>query len=255
MNDKGSYEYPAWCQMETALDSYEQDRAAYLEREADALGPDGRQQLSRFNEGADALVEGVQSLTGVDGIARLAELAGADAFQQGKPFELLDEHVCIKFGWEAMGMLSSARTSFLDLLLLLKDRRPCDRAKAFLQRVARCYLFGFDAECVVMCRAVLDREFAETVVDDDQVSEWWKWYATTDEGRKYKGKRPPYGQFWAKIQAAWYAKMIGDEDRDAADAVRKRGNDAVHKRPDSGEAMKVVRQTVQVLDALDSARP
>jgi len=249
MNDKGSYEYPAWCQMETALDSYEQDRAAYLEREASKLGPNGRQQLSKFIEGADSLVEGVQSLAGVDGIACMARLIGSGDFQEAKPFELLDEHVCIKFGLEAMGMLSSARARFLDLLLLLKDRQPCNRARAFLQRVARCYLFGFDAECVVMCRAVLECEFCQTVIDDDQVSDWWEWYATTTEGRKYKG-RPPYGQFWAKIQAAWHAKMIGDEDRDAADAVRRRGNDAVHKRPDNGEALEVVRQTVQVLDAL-----
>ncbi|MGF1633057.1 MAG: DUF4145 domain-containing protein [Phycisphaerae bacterium] len=240
--------------METALDFYEQDRAAYLEREADALGPDGRQQLSRFNESADALMKGVQSLTGVDGIACLAELAGADAFQQGKPFKLLDENVCVKFGWEAMGMLSSARSRFLDLLQLLKDRRPGDRAKAFLQRVARCYLFGFDAECVVMCRAVLDREFAESVTDDDQVSAWWKSYETTMEGRKYKGRRPPYGQFWARIEAAQHADMISAEDRDAADAVRKRGNDAVHDRPATGQALEVVRQTVQVLDALERGR-
>ena len=48
--------------------------------------------------------------------------------------------------------------------------------------------------------------------------------------------------------------MISEADREAADAVRKRGNDAVHKRPDTGEALEVVRQTVQVLDALERTR-
>lgn len=254
MSDKGSYKYPAWCLMETELDSYEQARTAYWEREAGRLDPGGKEQLDRFNEAADSLVEGVQDLAGVDGISCLAELAGLGGFQQGKTFELLDEHICIKFGWEAMEMLSIARARFRDMILLLKDRQPCDRAKAFLQRVARCYLFGFDAECVVMCRAVLDREFDETVVDDDQVSDWWKWYATTSEGKRYKGKKPPYGQLWAKIHAAGYARMISDADRKAADAVRKRGNDAVHKRPDIGESLEVVRQTVQVLDALEKTR-
>ena len=98
---------------------------------------------------------------------------------------------------------------------------------------------------------MLDREFDEAVVDDDQVSEWWKWYATTPEGEKYRGKKPPYGQLWAKIHAASYAGMISNADREAADAVRRRGNDAVHKWPDTGEAIEAVRQTVQVLDALE----
>lgn len=257
MSDKGNYEYPAWCQMETALDSYEQARAEYLEREARALGQAGGEQLSRFNKAADAMVEGVQNLAGADGIASLVELATSGEFREGKPFKLLDEHVCIRFGWEAMGMLSTARERFLDLLQLLKDRQPCGGARAFLQRVARCYLFGFDAECVVMCRAVLDREFGAAIVADDQLSNWWNWYATTPEGVEYikrKGNSPPYRELWAKIHAACYAGMISETDRDAATAVRKRGNDAVHKRPDTGEAMEMVRQTVQVLDGLEKGR-
>ena len=245
MSDKGNYEYPAWCQMETALDSYEQDRAAYLEREADELGQDGKERLGRFTKAADSLVEGVQELAGVDAMSTLAELVESGDFQQGKPCELLDEHVCIRFGWEAMEMLSTARDRFVDLLLLLKDRQPCGSAtKSFLQRVARCYLFRFDAECVVMCRAVLDRE----------LSDWWKSYATTAEGTKYRGKRPADGQLCAKIYAAYDARMINEAERDAANAVRERGNAAVHERPDSGEAMEVVRQTVQVLDALEKNR-
>jgi len=250
MSAKGSYEYPAWCQMETSLDCYQQDRQAYLDREASKLGPDGKQQLGRFNEAADSLVKGVQNLAGLNGVACPTELVKSGDFQREKPFELLDEHVCITFGWEALTILSDARERFLHLLLLLKDRQPCDRAMAFLQRVARCYLFGFDNECVVMCRAVLDQEFGEQIIDDDQVSEWWKWYATTPEGGKYRGKKPPYGSLWARIPAAKHAGIIEEGDRDAADAVRNRGNDAVHKKPDTGEALETVRQTVQVLDAL-----
>lgn len=236
--------------METALDEHEQDRQAHLIAQAKKLGPEGESQLERFNKSADSLVEGVQDLVGVDGIECLMQLAQAADFQQGKFFELLEEHVCITFGWEAMGMLDSARERFVNLLMLLRNRQPSTRAKDFLQRVARCYLFGFDAECVVMCRAVLDREFDDKIIDDDQVSEWWEFYKTTPEGEKYKGKRPPYGKLWAKIQAAEYAGMIKETDRKAANEVRNRGNDAVHKKPDEGDAMETVRQTLQVLDAL-----
>lgn len=248
-----SYEYPAWCQMETALDSYEQDRAAYLKREAHRLGHEGQARLDRFTKVADSLVKGVQELAGMECDTAFAELIESKRFLRGKPFELLAEHVCITFGWEALEMLGTAQERFFDLFSLLQDRRPCGFARAFLQRVARCYLFGFDAECVVMCRSVLDREFGEVIVDDDQVSDWWRWYATTAEA-KYRGRRPPYGQLWAKIHAACHAGMISEADRDAADAVRIRGNEAVHRRPDSGNAIEVVRHTVQVLDALEKNR-
>jgi hypothetical protein len=248
MGNKGNYEYPAWCQMETALDSYEQDRAAYLERKADGLGPTGRERLERFNKAADSLLKGVQNLAGVDGIACLQDLAEASNFQKDKPFELLDEHVCITFGWEVMGMLSFARSRFLELLLLLKDRRPCDRAKAFLQRVARCYLFGFDAECVVMCRAVLDREF-EAEVPGDDVEDWWAWYKTTQEGQKDKRKNAQHN-LWGRIRTALFKQRLADNEFDAADTVRERANRAVHRRPDSGEALEAVKQTIQALDGL-----
>ena len=56
MSVKGNYEYPAWCQMETALDSYQQDRTEYLEREASELGPGGKEQLERFSNAADSNV-------------------------------------------------------------------------------------------------------------------------------------------------------------------------------------------------------
>jgi len=248
MNDKGSYKYPAWCQMENTLDLYEQDRTAYLKREARRLGPSGEEQLCGFNQAAEMLVQGVQDLAGVDGIACLAELARSGDFERGKPYELLDEHICIRFGWEAMGMLSSVRARFVDLLLLLKDRQPCDRARSFLQRVARCYLFGFDAECVVMCRAVLDREF-EAEIPGDDVESWWAWYKTTSRGEKHRRKNAQHN-LWGRIHTARFTQRLTEEEFDAADAVRDCGNGAVHKRPVSGEVLETVQQTVQALDAL-----
>src|SRR6267142_2420030 len=126
---KGNYEYPAWCQMETALDSYAQDRQAYLDNEASNLGPEGQRKLIKFNEAADSLAEGVQELTSVDGLDSLVELATSADFQRKKWMELLDEHICIAFGWKAMGFLSTARERFLNLLMLLSHRQPSERAK------------------------------------------------------------------------------------------------------------------------------
>jgi len=230
MSDKGNYKYPAWCQMETALDQYGQDREAWLEREGGQLGPAGAQKLEACNQAAEALVTGVKDLSGTDAMADLKELAEASDFQQGKPFELLNEHFCISLGWEAMDMLSKARSRFLDLLLLLRERALCDEARAFLQRVARCYLFGFDAECVVMCRSVLDLELGNAV--DRQA-----------------GK-----SLCEKIKAAYDVGMISDTECKTAHDVRCQGNKAVHEDPGCDDALTVVRSTVLVLDALKKSR-
>ncbi len=246
IKDKGHYEYPAWCKMETALDEYQQGRTAYLAEQARNLGPQAERQLQQWNEAADALVKGVQDLAGVDVVDCLLTIRTAQQSNPG-PSELLDEHVCITFGWEVMGMLFAARERFWELLDSVKDRRPSPHAKAFLERVGRCYLFGFDAECIVMCRAVLDREFKAEIEDGDVVA-WWK---TTKNGRK--GKSPPLN-LYGRIQAAHYSRRIGKDIKGTADKVRKDGNDAVHKSPSNADALPYIQKTVQVLDALDETK-
>ena len=256
MSDKGAYKYPAWCQMETALDSYQQDREAYLEAEADKLGPQANKQLKQCNQAADALVKGTQELVGVDAVDCLrdivAELQDGVINQQqdallNSPLKLVNEHVCITFGWEAMGMLSTARERFWQLLMLLKDRQPSPHARDFLRRVARCYLFGFDSECVVMCRAVLDRELKAEIQSGDVLA-WWK---TTDKGKR---RKPAPMNLWGRIQTAHHSGRIGQDTRDAADQVRDDGNDAVHGKPSIADPFNCICKTVKVLDMLEQGK-
>ena len=75
-----SYEYPAWGQMETVLDLYEQERQAYLDEEAKRLGPEAEQQWERFQQTADALVEGASELAESDGLVSLANM-----LREGQP--------------------------------------------------------------------------------------------------------------------------------------------------------------------------
>jgi hypothetical protein len=241
----GAYRYPAWCQMEEALDSYEQERNEHLVSESRNLGPEGERRVQQFNSAADTLVKGVQALSGVGVVDCLRDTYTALSPDSplAQPLQLLDEHICIVFGWEAMGMLSTARERFWELLVFVKDRKPSTKAKAFLHRVARCYLFGFDAECVVMCRAVLDREFDAKVSCNDVIT-WWK---TTKKGKK--GKPAPFN-LWGRIRAALHVRRIDKDNRNAADKVRKDGNKAVHQKPSLSNSLDYIRKTVQVLDAL-----
>lgn len=249
MRDKGHYEHPAWCKMEGALEDYTQDRNKYLGEKASVLGPEGEAQLKRLNSAADALVKGVQDLAGVDVVDSLRAVLSTRRLndESPDPLDLLDEHVCVVFGGEVIGMLFAARERFWKLLESVKTRKPSPRAKAFLERVARCYLFGFDGECLVMCRAVLDREF-EARIDDGEVLAWWK---TTKGGRE--GKKPPLN-LYGRIQAAHCSHRFDTDIKDAADLVRNDGNDAVHKWPSNADALPYIQKTVRVLDALDDTK-
>lgn len=240
-----SYKFPAWCQMETALDDYEQGRGADLRAKAKKLGPDGEQRLQQVNQASDALMKGAQELTGVDIVETLRDVSIGE--KNDLPFRgLLDEHVCIKFGWEVMEMLSTARDRFNKLVLVIQaNRNPSTHAKAFLRRVARCYLFGFDSECVVMCRAVLDSEF-KVAIQKSNINKWWK---TTDKGKK--GKCTPEN-LCARIKTASYLERIDADTASKADNVRKDGNDGVHKTPSSAKALDCIWKTVCVIDALAS---
>lgn len=216
-----AYEFPAWCQMETVLDAYQQARAAYLENEAKKLGIEVERQMQQFNNAAETLIKGTQELTGIDGIEVFMGLPNDKEFPSS---DLLDEHICITFGWEAMEMLSTARERFWGLLSVLKENDSLSsKGKAFLRRVARCYLFGFDSECIVMCRAVLDAEFK---------------------------KVSKTGCLCQKIKEAYNSGLINKNTKQAAVKVRKDGNYAIHDKPSDSDPLDCILKTVQILNEL-----
>lgn len=238
--------------MEDALDSYEQDMEVDLQREAAKLGPDGQQQLDRFNKAADALVKNVFELAGTDSLKILIEMGKMTGGLADKRLDLVTEHVCITFGWEVMGMLNTARERFLGLMLRVWDLSPSDRARDFLQRVARCYLFGFDSECIVMCRAVLDQEFSAEIAGDD-VEVWWKWYKSTPNGKKDRREQTPHN-LGGRIDAAEYKGRLNPEECHDAHKVQRDGNVAVHQRPSGADPLDYIVKTLGVLGALERGK-
>jgi len=256
MSDKGHDEYAAWRlmedAMEDALDSYEQGREVDLQREATKLGPDGQQQLDRFNKAADALVKNVFELAGTDSLKILIEMGKMTGGLADKRLDLVTEHVCITFGWEVMGMLNTARERFLGLMLRVWGLWPSDHARNFLQRVARCYLFGFDSECIVMCRAVLDQEFSAEIAGDD-VEDWWVWYKSTPNGKTDRRERAPH-TLGGRIDAAEYKGRLRPEEGCAAHKVKNDGDKAVHQRPSGADPLDYIVKTLSVLAALERGR-
>ena len=248
-DDKGFYEWPVWVQMETAINNYTQDRKEYVEAKIKELGPDAERQWQRLQEMSDTLVKGVGELADIDITECLRELLSPSAFEgrlEGV-VELLVEHVDVTLSWEAMVMLHSGRERFVGLSLHLRPLDPSYRSRAFLKRVSRCYLFGFDAECVVMCRSVLESEFEAVIANNVCVG-----LLGMPDYKERDGQ--PLFQLYERITVAERTGRIDKVTADLAHRVRYAGRDAVHRWPKAKrDALDVVADTIRVLDALAQA--
>jgi hypothetical protein len=197
---------------------------------------------------SEALIKGVGELASMaaipEGQRLMRELLELAAHASPDPsgsmndmLELVNEDVSISLGWEAIHLIDSGVERFWTLLPLTASAEPSWRATAFLERVSRCYLFGFDAECVVMCRSVLDAEFEAQVPREyceDKLGDKEGKYTLSD-----------------MILVAKDRAIISPEIATTAHNIRKLGNDAVHKWPESKkDAADVIRNTLQVLTAL-----
>ena len=112
------------------------------------------------------------------------------------------------------------------------------------KRVARCYVSGFSAECIVMCRALVEAEINAEISYDDCIAKL--------------GLRRPKQPFDLadKIQVASLIGRLSYEGRRAADHVRAAGNQILHRPhqvtpPDDRE---VISEAMQVLADLDRTR-
>lgn len=103
------------------------------------------------------------------------------------------------------------------------------RVTEYLKRLGRCYVAGFFPEVVILCRAVLDTALRDVLGD-------------MESDRLNMADR---------IKAAGRHGLLSPEALSAADAIRHRGNHAVHEEPaDPGITNDTLEKTVLVLSEL-----
>lgn len=246
--DRGSYDFAVVCKMETELDFYQQDRKKYHDKLAATLGGDAKKTWTLIQQTSEALIKGVGELASFSAIPEgqrllrelvtLAAHAGPELSESTLAvLELVNEDVAISLGWEAMHLMRGGEERFWTLLSLTASVEPSWRTAAFLKRVSRCYLFSFDAECVVMCRSVLDAEF-EAQVPREYCED------------KFGCRRGKY-TLEEKILVAEDRAIVSPEIATTAHEIRDLGNKAVHNWPAlKKDAADVIGNTLQVLKAL-----
>ncbi len=157
---------------------------------------------------------------------------------EASPLRPVWERLCIDLAWEAISKGEEAVERIFELYGLICRTKPCPATQKFLAHLGRCYVWGFDSECVILCRAVLDTAFGDVV--SDEVCE------------KHFGKRQPR-QFGVKdrISAAWKAEIIDAGTKKLADAIIERGNKAIHYQPDiTKKVFDTICETLKVLEKI-----
>jgi hypothetical protein len=106
----------------------------------------------------------------------------------------------------------------------------------FLQRVARCFIAGFETECVILCRSAIDVAFRDAVSDE---------LVQQQSQRRYITLR-------LRADAAC-PDIIDTATLQAAVRVIERGNKAVHYEPLlQVNVIDTIRDALHVIDKLGS---
>ena len=126
----------------------------------------------------------------------------------------------------------------LRLLEVVIEAQPSEATLKVLTRVSRCYVFGLDSECVILCRGAIDTAFSNALPD-----------AKMDKLGVQPATRFGY-TLAQRIRTARDAGMIDEDDMGAAERVKDTANTVTHEDPDVTNAFAVVRDALRVIQRL-----
>jgi len=166
------------------------------------------------------------------------------------PVSLICERLCINDAWDVVGSMRDRIERIFQLERLIYEElgtgEPPETSVRFLSLISRNYIYGFDTECVVMCRSAIDTAFKQAVTDEH----------CERAGRK-SGK---HGFHLAdRICAAFHPEnrlLDGRSDLyKSAQEVQERGNKAVHYDPDATkDVLGTIRGALRVINTLSEIK-
>lgn len=164
-----------------------------------------------------------------------------DPQSEDSPLKLVWERFAIHMSWEAIGKIEEGASRIFKLYNLVLRSTPSKSTQQFLGRLSRCYIWGFDPECIILCRAVIDTAFKACV--------------TYEICKDHCGKRDR-GSFSLKerIDAALKEGIIDEDIAKKAGTVRERGNQAVHRQPSITNVWGIICDTVAVLERITQTK-
>lgn len=273
--DKGIYGLDLIINLELQVDAYEQDRQKYWENQSETGNIDSAIDFDRAERFAKAVLMNAERLIPVQEIEgdlsslqfeirkfaeidrQCAKISNLNLQREEKrklleevrkeyqnpeaedsPLRLVWERFMIGISWEAVGKIEEGALRIFQLYRLVLRFAPSISTQMFLSRLGRCYIWGFYPECIILCRAVIDTAFRDTITDE--ICE------------KHLGKTKNYQfKMLDRIQAALKEGIINEDIKKLTDIVRERGNKAVHYQPDiTKDVWGTICDTVAVLERI-----
>lgn len=122
---------------------------------------------------------------------------------------------------------SKARRA-LDFSRMVMNGQPGERTLGYLRRLGRCYISGFDAECVILCRAVVENSLTD---------------AFARRGLPIPEDGGGNSTMKQKLDSAVRFRFLSQHRRKDAWIIWQRGSKAVHEDP---SVTKDIRGTVEL---------
>ncbi len=153
--------------------------------------------------------------------------------------KLVWERLCVKLAEDfAADRLVVGANRILQLSNLVVRGKPSLATLRFLRHISRCFIWGFDAECVILCRGAMDTAFANAV--SDEICD------------KHGLRRASFGHTLAnRITAACMEGIIDKRTKSAAFRVNTPATEAAHRNPDGVlDVLGIVEDTMSVIQRL-----
>jgi hypothetical protein len=155
------------------------------------------------------------------------------------PLSLIEESISIKLSLDFLDKIDEGASRVMDLFRIAICLSPKKPTKKFLDRVSNCYIWGFDSECVILCRSVIDTAFRDKI--------------TYEICESTPGKRDDNRHFTLedRIIAAFNKGYIDENTKNMAVDIRVRGNKAIHDQPDiTKNVFETIKKTMIVIERL-----
>ena len=202
---------------------------------------------------AQVLIDGVANFGWFENLDRLNKVVQEcpeELCQQSEEARLCEiEAVSQLLAERAIKALAIAEKRFWNLLRHVSITRTTSaRSREFLKRVSLCYLFGFDTECIVMCRSVLDAAFEAEISTDDciYVLGWTDKRSTNQQGQ-------PLYTLSERLRVAEKTERIDNTTQKLAKEIIKHGNRAVHRDTTPIiDSLNIIADALKVIDTLNT---
>jgi hypothetical protein len=195
----------------------------------------------KYNEKAQSIIKPgkAPSKAEIDELFQIFKERPEEPRNENSPLRLVWERFCVDLAWQSVEKMIEGADRIFNLYRLMLTFRPSRPTVGFLIRLSRCYIWGFDPECVILCRSILDTAFRENISDD--ICE------------KHFGRRKFDFTLNDRIHAANKEGLIDDDIKSMALNVKERGDKAVHYQPDiTKDVWGTICNTISVLEVLFS---